>query len=477
MANITFYTSTRYSGSTTWLAQYYGAQTSTNFEVLNQYGVLRDVEIGHDFTYGFNGFFNGGTINAIYNFGDDGALTYSATGLNLSVVARNNALTVGTDSSEYIRLLQSGDDTITGSYGADRILGSKGNDFIDGGDGIDVLTFLGFGGAVTVDLTARTAQTAFGTSTLRNIEDVEGSAFGDTLKGSAGSNFLQGFAGNDAIDGAGGIDTASYLDATSAVTVNLAAGTATGGSGSDTLVSIERVLGSRFDDSLTGSARAEWFVGGLGNDSIDGAGGADTIEFINVGAGVTVDLTAGTTSGGAGNDTLVDVENVIGSIFADSIRGSNRANLLHGGNDKDTLIGLGGADQLFGDDGNDLLRGGTGNDLLTGGAGRDVFRFDTALGAANVDAVADFVAADDTIQLENSVFAVFGSTVGAIAAANFRAIANGGATDANDYLVYNKTTGALFYDANGSVNGLTDAVQFATLDPNLTLSAADFVLV
>ncbi len=123
------------------------------------------------------------------------------------------------------------------------------------------------------------------------------------------------------------------------------------------------------------------------------------------------------------------------------------------------------------------MRGGTGNDLLTGGAGRDVFRFDTVLGAANVDAVADFVAADDTIQLENSVFAVFGSTVGAIAAANFRAIANGGATDANDYLVYNKTTGALYYDANGSANGLTDAVQFATLDTNLTLTAADFVLV
>ena len=477
MANIVFFSPTRYNAATTWLAQYYGAQTSTNFEILNQYGVLREVEIGHDFTYGSNGFFNGGTINEIYSFGDDGGLTYSATGLNLSVVARNNALTVGTDSSEYIRLLQSGDDTITGSHGADKIFGSKGNDSVDGGDGVDVLTFRGFGGAVTVDLTARTAQTSFGTSTLRSIEDIEGSTYADTLKGDSRSNFFQGFGGNDAIDGAGGTDTASYLDATSTVTVNLVAGTATGGSGSDTLVSIERVIGSRFNDSLTGSSRAEYFVGGLGDDSIDGGNGADTIEFVNIGAGVIVDLTAGTTSGGAGIDTLISIESVIGSIFNDTIKGSNRANVLHGGNGNDLLSSLGGLDELFGEEGNDLLRGGAGNDMLTGGGGRDTFRFDTATGAANIDAIADFVAAEDTIQLNNSIFAIFGAATGAIAAANFRAIGNGGATDANDYIVYNKTTGALYYDANGSVNGLADAVQFAALDANLILSNADFVLI
>jgi Ca2+-binding RTX toxin-like protein len=477
MAVVNIYTPNRYAGFTTGLAQYYGAQTATNFEVINSYGTLMEVNVGHNFTYGGNGFFNGGTINASYLFGGDGSLAYGVTGLELSVVVRNNSLTVGTDSSEYYRTVLSGDDTITGSYGADKIFGSKGNDTINGGDGVDVLTFLGFGGGVTVDLSAGTAQTAFGTSALKSIEDLEGSTFADTLKGNSSGNFFQGFGGNDAIDGAGGLDTASYLDATSAVTVNLATGTATGGSGSDTLLSIERVIGSRFGDSLTGSSRADIFVGGLGDDSIDGGGGADTIEFINLGAGVVVDLTAGTTSGGAGNDTLLDIENIAGSIFDDSLRGSNKVNVLHGGNGNDIVAGLGGGDRLFGDDGNDSLRGGAGNDVMDGGAGRDAFRFDTALGAANADTIVGFVAADDTIQLENTIFSVFGTTVGAIAAANFRAIVNGGATDANDYIVYNKTTGAVLYDANGSVNGLTDAVQFATLDAHPTVTSADFVLI
>ncbi len=112
-----------------------------------------------------------------------------------------------------------------------------------------------------------------------------------------------------------------------------------------------------------------------------------------------------------------------------------------------------------------------------------MFRFDAALGTAarpGIDRIQDFSAFDDTIQLENSVFTRFGrSATGAIASANFKAIVTGGATDINDYVVFNKSTGVVYYDANGSTNGLADAVAFASLTVVGTnpVTSADFVLV
>ncbi|MDO7835251.1 calcium-binding protein [Sphingobium sp. HBC34] len=479
MADITIHLSNRNTGFTTRLAQFYGAQTSTNFEVISASGILLEANIGTNFTYS-GGFFRTGTIYENYLFAANGELAFSATGLNLDVAARNNSLQVGQSQGGYYRLLGIGDDVVTGSSGDDFLFGSKGNDHVDGGTGLDILSYNGFEGAVTVNLATRTAETAFGVSTLVGIEDVEGSAFADTLTGDVRNNLLQGFGGNDIIDGRGGLDTASYLDAASAVSVNLTLGTATGGSGSDTLVSIERVIGSRFNDMLLGSAANEFFVGGQGNDTINGGGGIDTVEYGNVGFGVEVNLSTGKTSGGAGIDTLTSIENVLGSIFGDVIIGNTRDNMIRGGAGNDVLVGGTGVDQLYGDAGNDRLRGGIGNDWLQGGAGKDAFQFDTALGtsnAANIDFIDDFSPLDDTLYLENSVFSAFGTTTGAINAAHFRSIVTGGATDANDFLVYDRSTGALFYDANGSVNGLGDAVQFATLLPNLQLTSSDFLLI
>ena len=108
---------------------------------------------------------------------------------------------------------------------------------------------------------------------------------------------------------------------------------------------------------------------------------------------------------------------------------------------------------------------------LSGGAGKDVFRFTTAP-AANSDKITDFVAADDTIQLENAIFTKLSATgvvnnaylkIGTVAA------------DANDYLVYNQATGALFYDADG--NGAGAAVQIALLGTHPVLTNADFVVI
>jgi Ca2+-binding RTX toxin-like protein len=125
---------------------------------------------------------------------------------------------------------------------------------------------------------------------------------------------------------------------------------------------------------------------------------------------------------------------------------------------------------------NDTLVGGLGNDTLNGGAGLDVFLFNTALGAANVDAVQDFAVVDDTIWLENAVFTAL-VAAGPLAAGQLRAGAGvTTAADGNDFVLYNSSTGALYYDADGDGN-TAGSMQFALLGAGLGLTVADFVVV
>jgi serralysin len=144
-----------------------------------------------------------------------------------------------------------------------------------------------------------------------------------------------------------------------------------------------------------------------------------------------------------------------------------------GGSARDVLWGNQVANRLEGRGGNDVLNGFEGNDTLVGGAGNDRFDFTTALGANNVDRIADF-AAGDKIGLGVATFAGVGSTVGAALSAN-AFWAGSAAHDADDRIVYNQATGQLFYDADG--NGGGAAQLFAQLTPGTALSAADFVLV
>ena len=146
----------------------------------------------------------------------------------------------------------------------------------------------------------------------------------------------------------------------------------------------------------------------------------------------------------------------IGTRFADKLYGGNHSN------------------QLFGGAGNDLLDGGLGADRLSGGAGRDTFLFDSKLGGGNVDRITDFVVADDTIRLENAVFAKILGT-GTLTAGQFVANESGHAQDANDRVIYETDTGKLFYDRNGSADG--GAVQFATLSPHLAITHSDFFVI
>ncbi|MEL6364422.1 MAG: calcium-binding protein [Pseudomonadota bacterium] len=153
----------------------------------------------------------------------------------------------------------------------------------------------------------------------------------------------------------------------------LALGPIFGGAGND-------IIRSGYgDDSIEGGAGADLINGGLGDDwaSYEGSTAGITLDFrTGVGYGV---------GGDASGDTVLNVENIIGSDLADAIKGDVNANTLRGLDGNDDLRGFGGADTLDGGDGadvlfgfadNDILDGGAGADVMVGGTGADVFRYD-----------------------------------------------------------------------------------------------------
>jgi beta-glucanase (GH16 family) len=162
----------------------------------------------------------------------------------------------------------------------------------------------------------------------------------------------------------------------------------------------------------------------------------------------------------------------------DPVTGSNGNDQLVGGIGADNINGGTGNDSINGAAGDDRINGGYGNDMLTGGAGSDTFIFADSLNKKhNLDTISDFSVADDSIWLENTIFQKLGigtlSNPGILNKAFFTI--GDKAKDSNDYLIYNKTNGYLYYDADGSGNGA--AVAFAKLSPNLGLTEIDFYIV
>lgn len=341
----------------------------------------------------------------------------------------------GTDTLVNINGVQGSDhdDTITGSTAlvAESFDLRGGNDSVDGGAITDTLgyanrnmVFYGFSTeAVTVDLGRQTATgTDIGTDTLVNINQVVGGRGNDSITGSDSAliEWLEGGAGNDTLDGGAGTDFVSYINTGGrAVTVNLGTQTAADANGgTDTLVDIEGVLGTNFNDTITGSdgTAIEIFTGNGGNDSIDGAGGIDLADYLSSTAAVAVDLAAQSAQDGlGGTDRLLGIEGVRGSGLHDTLQGSDADESFNGraGNDvldgrggfdvadyfdakagvtaslvtgkasdgfggTDTLLAIEGlsgsrdfADRLTGNGGHNLLSGLGGNDTLDGGAGND----------------------------------------------------------------------------------------------------------
>ncbi len=242
---------------------------------------------------------------------------------------------------------EAGNDQISGAAGNDALRGFDGNDILTGGAGVDLL--IGHAGTDTADYRTSAAAVTVNLQVvtqsggdaqgdrLYTIENIIGSAFGDKLSGDALANFIQGDAGNDSLrgfDGAdilaggagvdllighGGIDTADYRTSAAAVTVNLQVVTQSGGDAQgDRLYTIENIIGSAFDDTLTGNAGANVIEGDAGNDAIFGNAGDDTFIFASgddmdtVGdftAGMSTDDIIALSSFGAAFDTFTEIFN------------------------------------------------------------------------------------------------------------------------------------------------------------------------
>mgnify|MGYP002629681965 CR=1 FL=1 len=265
---------------------------------------------------------------------------------------------------------------------------------------------------------------------------LNGSEFGESMNGYAGNDVINGFggndnllggAGNDTLDGGDGYDNANYRwsGEWTGVTVDLGSGSASndGFGNVDTLLNIENVEGTEFDDTITGDALSNYLngregndlmhggdgndnlhgeqgddalygdagddqlVGRQGNDLLDGGDGVDRVQYdawTGTSSGVTIDLgnivaSAGGHSnvvvvandGMGGTDYLRNVEGVFGTDFADNLTGDAQHNQLIGQGGDDIINGNGGNDSVEGYDGNDILNGGDGDDYITGGRGAD----------------------------------------------------------------------------------------------------------
>lgn len=165
-----------------------------------------------------------------------------------------------------------------------------------------------------------------------------GAAGNDTLIGNSGADYIYGEQGDDLIYGGFGND-------------------GIGGQGGD-----DRLFGNGGDDVLALDA---------GNDLMNGGGGSDAIAvYGGTGARIHLGLTTAQSTG-YGQDTILEIENVVGGRGDDWVTGNGAENLLIGRGGNDTLRGASGSDTLWGDAGADLLKGGSGRDALYGGGGAD----------------------------------------------------------------------------------------------------------
>jgi Ca2+-binding RTX toxin-like protein len=147
------------------------------------------------------------------------------------------------------------------------------------------------------------------------------------------------------------------------------------------------------------------------------------------------------------------------------------------GNGADSLVGGSGAQNLSGRAGNDTVEGGAGNDWLWGGGSEvDTFVFREA-GSSNADDVGDFTGGVDRIALDNATMAALGAD-GAFAGGDGRFFAAAGASaghDGDDRVIYNTSTGQLYYDDDGS--GAHAAQLIATLHGAPTLAAGEISVI
>jgi Ca2+-binding RTX toxin-like protein len=266
-----------------------------------------------------------------------------------------------------------------------------------------------------------------------------------------------------------------------------------GGFGNDLIIGYagnDTLLGDEGDDILGGGAGDDVIIGGNGYDTASYGGFSTNYTFsLNYDGSVTVtDLT-----GGWGTDIVAEVEAFYfdnGTFSLSSLLPATPppppssptlevlyagADTLNGTSGSNTLRGYSGNDKLYGRSGNDFLFGGEGNDTLYGGAGKDAFVFDTVPNKrTNKDAIKDFKVVDDTIHLDNAAFTKVGAD-GTLKSSAFWTNDTGKAHDKSDRIIYDKDSGVLYYDADGSGKGAS--IAFATISKDLEMTKKDFYII
>ena len=454
--------------------------------------------------------------------GDEGTTFVAGAGVTFDVrdlvsgAARGDefeVVTLGTGFGETLTATQAGRPYyINGGGGDDTIIGGLGNDFLVGGAGADRLvgtdgndSFIGGGGDDTI-IGGAAANVATHNVTTDGADQVDLGGGGDVMNVNANTpgqvrlTFTSAEVGNgsqtdsntmpnqdgglavrmQAEDGSGALtgpitrvgDEAITFVAGTGVTFDvrdLVSGVARGdqfevvvlgSQGAEKLVAEQEgrpyyINAGQGDDTLMGGDENDFLVGGAGADRMIGGLGNDSYIVDNAGDRVVEAAGGGTDTVLAGIDYQLgrEVENLTLSGTAD-VDGT--------GNKLDNVI--------TGNVGANVLDGGFGADVLTGGAGADTFAFTTRLSSRNVDEVTDFAVGEDTLSLSSDVFA--GLDEGGLDRSE---LSYNKARDADDRIIYDRRTGELFFDQDGS-GGDFQAVLFARLDAGLNLTQDDIIV-
>jgi Ca2+-binding RTX toxin-like protein len=379
------------------------------------------------------------------------------------------------DYKVYYSFSSSGNNTLNGGIGNDTLRAeySTGNNLLSGGDGNDYLSisgyFIQYSNFDVYDPTS-------GNNTLN------GGAGDDTLRAeySTGNNLLSGGDGNDSlylspsspdtapsylvtqtVDGGKGDDLLSidYTNATGGISSTFNAttnvGSITAGTYGVSYKNIERlnISGTAYDDNIVGSNGNDTFsTGDGGKDTIDGGNGDDILsaDYSNATGGISSTFNATT-----------NVGSITAGTYGVSYKNIERLN----------ISGTAYDDNIVGSNGNDILTGGYANDSLYGGSGIDTFAFNSF--NEGVDRLYDFNATNERIQVSAYYFGG-GLSIGSLKANQFRIGTS--ATTSTQRFIYNSSTGALFFDQDGSA-GAFSKVQFAQLSTGLSLTNNNFVVV
>lgn len=322
-----------------------------------------------------------------------------------------------------------GKNILDGGLGADRMIGGLGNDTYIVDNACDLVSEDSNAGTDLVKVNSTEVGGSYTlTANVENAQLINNVAF--NLTGNSLANTLKGNAAANVLDGGDGIDTLI------------------GGAGDDTYVVDLKISGLPQDFILDTSGSDSLVLRGTSNNTINVTWTLSTAENIDASA--------------TGNSKLYFGGNAANNIMI----GNNARNLMQGYAGDDTLSGGGG---------DDILAGGSGNDILTGGEGNDEFVFVAPLSATNIDTINDFDTVSEYIYLAKNIFSKF-KHPGKPTAGNVVAGDQVQAQDADDYLLFDTATGALYYDPDG--NGSKAAMQFATLvGVDSPLSATNFFII